>query len=319
MESAKLPPVNVQKLRTPRQRYWYSVFKNWQLYAFIAPALLVVFVFSYMPLYGILMAFKDFSLRAGVMASPWADPLLQHFTFFFRGRMFGTVVYNTIFISLYQMIAGFPFPILLALMLNECKNKRFMKIVQNVTYAPNFISVVVIVGMLNLFFSPSGIANVILGQLGFDRVHFLTTASHFPHLLVWSVIWQTVGFSSIIYFAVLSGVSPELHEAAIIDGASRLRRIWHINLPHMAPTIIILFILSSANIMNVGFERVFLMQNALNLPRSEVISTYIYKVATQQRYWELGTAVGVFNNVINLAMMLMVNWIAKKFGETSLF
>jgi len=317
MENAKQPAV--QKLRTPTQRYWYSVFKNWQLYLFIAPAILIVFVLSYMPLYGITMAFKNFSLRAGIMASPWADPLFQHFTFFFQGRMFATVVGNTVFISLYQMIAGFPFPIMLALMLNECNNKKFMKFVQNVTYAPNFISVVVIVGMLNLFFSRSGIANVLLGQIGIGPLNFLTTASAFPHLLVWSIIWQSVGFSSIIYFAVLSGVSPELHEAAVIDGASRIRRVWHINLPHLAPTIIILFILSSASIMNVGFERVFLMQNALNLTRSEVISTYIYKVSVLQRYWELGTAVGVFNNVINLAMMLMVNWIAKKFGETSLF
>ena len=270
-------------------------------------------------MYGILMAFKDYNMRAGITASPWADPILKNFAQFFEGRMFLDVLINTVTISAYYIIAGFPLPVLLALMLNELKNKRFMKVVQNVTYAPYFISVVVIVGMIKLFFTGNGIINIILSKIGVGPIMFLNQASYFQHLYIWTGIWQNVGYNSIIYFASLSGVSPELHEAAVMDGASQLRRIWHINLPHIRPTIVIMLILSAASIMNVGFEKIYLMQSSLNLSKSNVISTYVYTVGVTQRNFSLGSAVGLFNNVINLAMMLLVNWIANKVGDTSLF
>ena len=302
-----------------RKRYWFSIFKNWQLYVFIAPALIYTIIFCYTPMYGIQLAFKDFSMRAGITHSPWADPILKNFKLFLDGRMFRDVLLNTITLSLYGMIAGFPLPIILALMLNELKSKRFMKAVQNVTYAPHFISTVVIVGMIKLFFTNSGIINQLLDRINLGPVPFLNQANYFPHMYVWSGIWQGLGYSSIIYFASLSGVPPELHEAAVIDGASRFQRIWHINLPHIRQTIVILLILSTASIMSVGFEKIYLMQSSLNLSRSEVISTYIYKVGVTKRNFSLGTAVGLFNNVINLALMMLVNWIAGKIGDTSLF
>jgi len=308
-----------KRLLSPRKRYWLSVFKNWQLYVFMAPALLYIIIFSYVPMYGILLAFKDFSMRAGITHSPWADPIFKSFKLFLDGRMFRDVLLNTVTLSLYGMIAGFPLPILLALMLNELKNKRFMKIIQNVTYAPHFISTVVIVGMIKLFFTSGGVVNQLLGMINIDPVSFLNQASYFPHMYIWSDIWQGIGYSSIIYFASLSSVPPELHEAAVIDGASRFKRIWYINLPHIQGTIVILLILSTANIMTIGFEKIYLMQSSLNLSKSEVISTYIYKVGITQRNFSLGTAVGLFNNVINLALMLLVNWIAGKIGDTSLF
>lgn len=302
-----------------RKRYWRGILTNWQLYVFIAPAVVYMIIFNYMPLYGIQLAFKDFGLRQGIAGSPWATPLLKHFKMFLSSFKFIDIIRNTVSISLYSILAGFPFPILLAIMLNELRNKRFMKIVQNVTYAPHFISMVVMVGVLNLFFQNRGIVNQLLSLIGSGPIDFLMKPKYFPHLYVWSGIWQNVGYSSIIYFAALSGVSPELHEVATIDGASRLQRIWNINLPHLRPTIVILFILSTANVMSVGFEKIFLMQTPVNTSQSEVISTYVYKLGITQRNYSLASAVGLFNNVINLGIMLLVNLVASKVGETSLF
>ena len=306
-------------LMTSRQKFWRGVFRNWQLYVFLAPAVIYFCMFEYAPMYGVQLAFKELSLRAGITASPWADPLFKHFLKFFSGHMFLTVIKNTIVLNLYSLIAGFPLPIILAILLNELKNKRFMKIVQNVTYAPHFISVVILVGMIKLFFMSRGIMNQLLMFFSLPTKDFLNRGELFPHLYVWTGIWQGVGYSSIIYFAALSGVPPELHEAAIIDGASRLKRIWHINLPHILPTVVILLILNTAYIMSIGFEKIFLMQNGLNLGYSEVISTYIYKLGIQQRSYSLGSAVGLFNNVINLTFMMLINQIAKKVAGISLF
>jgi putative aldouronate transport system permease protein len=306
-------------LMDPRRRYWRSVFRNWQLYVFIAPAFIYILIFNYFPMYGVQLAFKNLSLRAGITRSPWADPAFKHFIEFFSSRKFTTVIRNTLFINLYGLLAGFPFPIFLAIMLNELTNMRYRKIVQNVTYAPYFISTVVMVGVIKLFFANNGIVNQLIGLLSVEPVAFLNKGNLFSHLYVWSGIWQSVGYSSIIYFASLSGVSPELHEAAICDGASRLRRIWHINLPHIRPTIVILLILNCAYLMNVGFEKIYLMQNAINIENSEVFSTYVYQLLIKQRNYGLGAAVGLFQNVINIIIMLTVNWIAGKVGETSLF
>jgi len=306
-------------LLSPRKKYLLSIFKNWQLYVFLAPAVIYFIMFEYAPMYGVQLAFKDLSLRAGITASPWANPLFKHFQQFLQGRMFFTTVKNTVTLSVYYLVAGFPLPIVLAILLNEVKNKRFMKFVQNITYAPHFISMVILVGMIRLLFTQRGIFNQLLALINIPPTDYLAKGHLFPHIYIWSGIWQNIGYSSIIYFAALSGVPPELHEAAIIDGATRFKRIWHINLPHITPTIVILLILNTAGIMNSNFEKVFLMQNGLNLDYSEVISTYVYKLGIQQFNYSLAGAVGLFNNVFNLFMMLTVNWIAKKVSEISLF
>lgn len=302
-----------------RRRYWNSVFRNWQLYVFIAPAFIYVLIFSYFPMYGVQLAFKDLSLRAGITASPWAQPFYKHFQSFFESRKFLNVIRNTLTLNLYSLIAGFPMPILLAILLNELKSMRYRKLVQNVTYAPYFISTVVMVGIIKLFFANNGIVNQLIGLLGAEPVAFLNKGSLFSHLYVWTGVWQGMGYSSIIYFASLSGVPSELHEAAIVDGATRLRRIWHINLPHIRPTVVILLILNCAYLMNVGFEKVYLMQNAINIDYSEVFSTYVYQLLIKQRNYGLGSAVGLFQNVVNIILMLSVNWIAGRVGGTSLF
>jgi len=306
-------------LTNKRKRYLRSIIKNWQLYIFIAPAFLYILIFNYFPIYGVQLAFKEFSLRAGITGSPLANPFYKYFQIFLNSYTFQEIIYNTVSLSLYGIIAGFPLPIILAILLNELNNKRFMKIVQNVTYAPHFISVVVLVSMVNLFFSYTGLINQFVRFLGGSPVNFFMNPSYFPHLYIWSGIWANMGYSSIIYFASLSGVPPELHEAAIIDGASRLQRIWNINLPHIRPTIVILLILNTGSIMTIGFEKVFLMQSAVNLTRSEVISTYVYKLGIIQRSYSLGSAVGLFNNIINLVILLLVNWIAARISESSLF
>lgn len=317
--SPLLSPRKANPLLSPRSRYWRSVFKNWQLYLFLVPATAFFIIFCYMPMYGILMAFKEFSLKLGVTASPWAKPLFKYFTQYFSSRMANVTIINTITISFYSLIAGFPFPIILALMLNEVKNVRYKKLVQNVTYAPYFISVIVLVGMINLFFSQTGVVNALLGKIGIKPTDWLTQSNDFIHLYVWTGVWQHVGFNSIIYFAALAGVSPELHEAAIIDGASRMKRMWHINLPHIRPTIVILLIMSAGGIMNVGFQKIYLMQTAINRDVSEVISTYTYQLGIHQLNFSMGSAIGLFNNVINLVMLLLVNWVAGKLSDSSLF
>lgn len=304
---------------SPRRRYWNSVFRNWQLYVFVAPAFLYILIFNYFPMYGVQLAFKDLSLRAGITNSPWSVPLFKHFQSFFESRKFTNVIRNTLVLNIYNLIAGFPLPIILAILLNELKSMRYRKIVQNVTYAPFFISTVVIVGVIKLFLANNGIVNQLIGLLGIAPVAFLNKGALFSHIYVWSGIWQGIGYSSIIYFAALSGVSPELHEAAIMDGASRLRRIWHINLPHIRPTIVILLILNCAYLMNVGFEKVYLMQNAINIDYAEVFSTYVYQLLMKQRNYGLGAAVGLFQNIVNIIIMMTVNWTAGKIGGTSLF
>ena len=307
-------------LLSPKRRYINSILKNWQLYLFLLPAVLNFAFFTYAPMYGIQLAFKDLSMRAGITRSPWASPhWYSHFERFMTGHMFWTLIQNTIIISLYGLLAGFPIPIILALMLNECKNKRFMKIVQNVTYAPTFISTVIIVGMIRLFFMQNGIINQLLALLNIQGTDWLMRGDIFRHLFVWTGIWQGMGMSSVIYFAALAGVPPDLHEAAIIDGATRIQRMWHVSIPWILPTIVILFILASAGIMTVGFERIFLMQNGLNIRVSEVISTYVFKLGVERRDYSLGAAVGLFNNVINMILLFTVNAIAKRVSDISLF
>lgn len=291
---------------------------NWLLYVFLLPAIVYIAVFHYAPMYGIQLAFKDFDPSLGIMGSEWVG--MKYFERFFNTPRFEQILTNTIYLSLYNLIAGFPAPILLALILQYTPGRRLRRFAQTATYAPHFISTVVLVGMMSSFMSPtSGFINTIITQLGGKPIYFFGESKWFRHVYVWSGIWQSTGWNSIIYLAALSGVSPEHHESAIIDGANKVQRIIHIDLPAIMPTTIILLILSMGNIMNVGFEKTYLMQNSLNMKASEVISTYSYKVGLQQAQYEYSTAIGLFNNIINFLMVILVNWISGKVSGNSLW
>lgn len=282
------------------------------------PAILYYLLFVYKPMPSIIIAFKDFSMRLGVWGSEWVG--LANFQRLFQSYWFPIILKNTLTLSLLSLIIGFPIPIILALLLNEVSNGRFRKIFQTVSYAPHFISVVVLCGMLTMFLSPSsGIVNILITKLGGTPVNFLQESGMFKWVYVLSGIWQGMGWSSIIYFATLSGVDKALIEAADIDGATRLQKIRYINIPVLLPTILILLILQCGNLLSVGYEKVYLLQNATNLSASEVISTYVYKTGLTQSDFSFATAVGLFNSVINTVILVCANTISKVTARTSLF
>ena len=291
--------------------------KTWQLWVFVLPALIGLIIFSYVPMYGIVLAWKDYSPIQGIMGS--RNVGFAHFERFFRSPYFVDIIRNTIVISLYGMVVGFPIPILLALGLNQIINLKFKKFIQTVTYAPYFISTVVLVGIINIVFAEKGFINQFISMLGNEPVLFMGNIKYWRHIYVWTGVWQSMGWNAIIYIAALAGVSPELHEAAIIDGATKFQRIKYIDLPSISPTIVITLILSAGSIMSVGFEKAFLMQNPLNAEVSEIIATYIYKVGLVSGQYGFSTAVGLFNSVINCILLLSVNKIAKKMGHSSIW
>lgn len=296
-----------------------SITKHYQLYIFLLPAVIWYVTFAYAPIYGLQIAFKNYNPALGFTRSSWIG--FKYFRSFFRSYYFWPVIRNTLALSFYSLLAGFPFPIILALMLNEVQQLRYKKFVQTVTYAPHFISTVVLVGMIYIFLTPrTGLIPIFLRALGFDASkNMLSDPSSFRHVYVWSGIWKSTGWSSIIYLAALSSVDPSIYEAAIIDGASRIQRIRHVNIPAIIPTITILLILNAGSIMSVGFEKVFLLQNELNNETSEVISTYIYKRGLIKADFSFSSAVGLFNNVINFIVLVSVNAATRRLSETSLF
>ncbi|OBR66557.1 sugar ABC transporter permease [Paenibacillus oryzae] len=292
--------------------------RNWELYLFILPALLYFAVFHYGPMYGIQIAFKHFVPTKGITGSEWIG--FQHFERFFNSHYFWDLLWNTLSISFYELAVGFPLPIILALAFNEIRNGAFKKTVQTVTYAPHFISIVVMAGMIITFLSPSsGMIVRVIEAFGIDAPQFLNDPAWFKTVYVISGVWQNAGWGTIIYLAALSAVDPQLHEAAIVDGASRFKRMLHINLPTIIPTITILLILNMGNILGVGYEKILLLQNSLNLESSDVISTFVYRSGLVGQQYSFSTAVGVFNSVINALMLITVNQIAKRTSETSLW
>ena len=286
------------------------------LYIFIIPTLLYFLIFCYVPMGGIIMAFKRYTGAKSIWASKWVG--LKWFKSFFNSFYATTTIKNTLVLSFYSL-ATFPLPIIFALMINEVNNQRYKQVIQTVMYAPHFISTVVLVSMLNIFFANSGLVNQLLNFLGFQDVDFLTSSKSFPHLYTWSTVWQNLGWNCIIYVAALSGVDPALHEAAILDGASRLQRIWHINLPTILPTIVITLIMRVGNIMATNTDKVLLMLNDLNSDTAEVIGTFVYDRGLLSGDYSYATAVGLFTNVVNLILLLTVNKISEKVTETSLF
>ncbi|MFS0838279.1 ABC transporter permease [Paenibacillus sp. 1P03SA] len=305
-----------------RKRKRSAVFKrvrrNWDLYLLILPVLVFFLVFEYFPMYGVQIAFKNFIATKGIWGSPWVG--FKHFERFFESYYFWRLLTNTLGIGLYQLLVGFPVPIILALMINEVRSKKFSKFVQTVTYAPHFLSTVVLVGMVFIFLSPqTGLLNMAVTWFRGEPVNFLTDPGWFKSVYVLSGVWQQMGWSSIIYLAALTGIDPQLHEAARVDGASRWQRILHINLPGIMPTVTILLILNMGSLLGVGFEKVYLMQNSLNMQASDVISTHVYQKGIIDGQYSYSAAVGLFNSVINFILLLTVNRIARKVSSTSLW
>lgn len=297
---------------------WFGrLHKNRQLYVLILPAIISVFIFHYIPIYGVQVAFKDFRASMEIWGSPWVG--LKHFARFFEMPFFGMMIRNTLSISLYSL-ATFPCAVIVALLLNELRNERFKKVVQMVSYAPHFVSTVVVCSMVLIFFDKNrGLANNVLALLGRERISFIETPKYFSSLYVWSGVWSSVGWNTIIYLAALSSISPEMIEAARIDGASQWKILWHINVPSILPTIVTLLILNTGSILSVGFEKIYLLQNPLNLDASRVISTYIYEVGMGSGQFSYSTAIGLFNNVVNVVCIVLVNQISRTVTHISMW
>jgi putative aldouronate transport system permease protein len=291
----------------------YYVFRNYTLYLFLLPAVVLTIVFKYIPMYGSIIAFKNFSPLQGIMASEWVG--LEHFHRFLSSPNFYDIFMNTLKLSLYGLLLGFPVPIVLALMLNQLRGPRIKKNIQLILYAPNFISVVVLTGMLFVFMSPTGLVNSLVTMFTDKPISFMSDPAYFRSVYILSGIWQGAGWASIIYVAALSNVDPQLHDAATVDGASLLRRIWHIDLPTLKPVMAVLFILAAGGIMSIGYEKAFLMQTAMNTPTSEIIATYVYKVGLQSGDYAYSTAIGLFNSLINIILLVLVNAVVKRLNE----
>ena len=291
---------------------------NIPLYVLLFPSIILLIMFAYIPMLGLVIAFKDYSPANGILNSPWAG--FKYFTQFFKSVQFGTTMMNTLKISIYSILVGFPLPILLALLCNQLRTGKFKKVFQVTTYLPHFISTMVMCGIIILFLSPnSGLIANIFKSLGWTMPNLLSKPDSFAGVYVWSDVWQHIGWDSIIYLAALSAIDPTYYEAATMDGASRMQKILNIDLPLLLPTAMILLILRAGSLLSIGFEKVLLLQNPLNLAGSEVISTYVYKVGMLNFQYSYSTAIGLFNTVVNLIILLSVNWFSKRYTKTGLF
>nr|WP_312497583.1 ABC transporter permease subunit [Enterococcus sp.] len=311
-------PPHKQNIQNNISLLWKDVKKHKWLYVMLIIPIVFVLIWNYWPMYGVVIAFKDYSPAFGILGSPWVG--LKHFERFFASYFFVDIIVNTLRLSLYSLLVGVPLPIILALLFHELNRKWFKSSVQTISYIPNFISVVVVIGMVQFFFSTQdGMINMLLQIMGFDAIDFLGSPSWFPHIYVWSGVWQGVGWGTLIYTAAMSGISPDQYEAAYLDGASRFHCIRHITIPSIMPTIVISTILATGSLLSVGFEKTFLLQNAANLAASEVLSTYTYKMGIINGEYSFSAAVGLFNNVINFIVLFTVNKIAQKTSESSLW
>ena len=291
---------------------------NIPLYVLLFPSIILLIMFAYIPMFGLVIAFKDYSPANGILNSPWVG--FKYFTQFFNSVQFGTTMMNTLKISIYSILVGFPLPILLALLCNQLRAGKFKKVFQVTTYLPHFISTMVMCGIIILFLSPnSGLIANIFKSLGWTMPNLLSKPDSFAGVYVWSDVWQHIGWDSIIYLAALSAIDPTYYEAATMDGASRMQKILNIDLPLLLPTAMILLILRAGSLLSIGFEKVLLLQNPLNLAGSEVISTYVYKVGMHNFQYSYSTAIGLFNTVVNLIILLSVNWFSKRYTKTGLF
>ncbi len=293
--------------------------KEWQLWVMILPALAYILIFCYGPMYGIQLAFRKYDFSKGLTGGDWVG--LKYFIQYFESPMFGTTMKNTFVISFFTLVCGFPIPILLAIVINSLRQNKLKRVVQTAVYMPYFISTVVMVAILQILLSPTtGVISGLLKDLHLipRSVNLLGTPGAFVPVYVLSGVWQSAGWNSIIFIAALSAVDGQLYDAARVDGASRWQQVIHVELPALVPTIVILLIMNMGRILSVGFEKVFLMQNDLNLSVSEVISTYVFNIGVQSGQFSFGSAVGLFNTIINFAFLMMANWISKKTADISL-
>ncbi|MBA8795648.1 ABC-type polysaccharide transport system permease subunit [Friedmanniella endophytica] len=318
--------VNVEKRRGRNKGQYRSqlplrtrMARSWQLYVLVIPPVIFALLFLYWPMYGLQLAFKNYNITKGITGSPWAGT--RYVEQFINSYLFWPVLKNTLILSFYSLVATFPLPIILALLLNTVRRSKFKKAVQMITYAPHFISTVIVVGIIFMLFSPSsGVVNVAIQALFGQTVDFVS-AGWFRHTYVWSGAWQQMGFAAIIYLAALAGIDPELHEAARVDGAGVLRRIWHIDVPGILPVMITLLILSMGNILSSDFTKILLMQNNNNLGTSQVIDTYSYQIAFRSAIpqYSYATAIGLFKSIISFVLLMTVNFLSKKITKNSLF
>lgn len=299
------------------QRQMHRISRNWGLYLLLLPAVVLLLCFTYKPMYGVIIAFKDFKPALGIMDSPWVG--FKYFEKFFHSYQFSVTIKNTVFISLYSFVT-FPLPIIFAILVNQLRANRFKRVFQTVTYMPHFISTIVIVGLMMILLSPgNGLIGSIYRLFGAEAPNLMGSASMFSSLYVWSDVWQHTGWDSIIYLAALASVSPSLYEAATVDGASRWQKIRYIDIPMLIPTAVTLLILRIGGLLGVGFEKAYLLQNNLNISGSEVISTYVYKIGLLSSQYSFSAAINLFNTVINFTLLILVNWISKKYSENSLW
>ncbi|TDQ40901.1 ABC transporter permease [Aureibacillus halotolerans] len=309
------PALQKRSIASQARRSWK---KHWQFYLLVLPPVLYFIIFKYIPMFGAIIAFKDYNVVQGVMGSPWAG--FKYFEMFFSNPQAWTLIKNTFLLSLYGVLVSFPLPILLALALNEVRVRAFKRTVQMVTYAPYFISTVVLVSMMMLLLAPRlGIFNNLLNVFGVESINFLGESELFRSIFVWSDAWQNTGYAAVIYLAALAGINPALYEAAKVDGASRIQKILYIDLPGILPAASIILILSVGSLMAIGFEKVYLLQNPMNLETSEVLATYVYKIGLLNANFSFATAVGLFNSVVNLILLIAVNIIARRVTGNSLW
>ncbi len=295
-----------------------KILKSYQLYLLLLPSAILLFCFAYLPMVGIVIAFQDYSPALGIKGSPFVG--FKNFIQYFNSYQFGVTIKNTLVLSIYSILVGFPLPILLALMCNQMKTKMFKKVFQVITYLPHFISTMVMCGLILIFLSPStGLFANLFNLFGAKFPNLMADVAGFKHVYVWSDIWQHLGWDSIIYLAALAGIDPTYYEAATVDGASTLQKIKYIDIPMILPTAMVLLILRAGSILGVGFEKVFLLQNVQNIMSSEIISTYVYKMGLQSMQYSLSTAIGLFNTVVNVIVLLLVNLMSKKLTQSSLF
>lgn len=301
----------------PRKSLWKQMFKHWEFYALLLPGIIITIVYKYIPMYGIQIAFRDFNAADGFFGSTWVG--LKWFEKFFSNYRSFRMIKNTVLISLYSLLWSFPIPIFLSLLVNQVRHKKFQRTVQTILYAPHFISVMILCGMLRIFLSPyGGLINVVIEALGGQGgVNYIDQASSFRTIYIASGIWQDAGWGMIIYLATLAGVDASLHEAAKVDGASAWQRMIHIDIPALIPIIVIQLIMSFGNLMSVGFDKAFLLQTDLNRATSEIIATYVYEQGMLKAMYSFSTAVGLFNTAVNLVLLLCVNKICKKASDVS--
>ena len=296
---------------------WHRVYSDRALYLLLLPSFIIMFIFTYLPMYGVVIAFKDFTPAKGIMGSSWAG--FKYFKQYFNSFQFWPTIKNTLILSIYSIVVTFPLPIVLALICNQMRTGKFKKVFQVSTYLPHFISTVVMCGMIILFLSPSsGVIAKLLSLIGIQMPNVMGSAGAFPSVYVWTEVWQHLGWDSILYIAALAAIDPSLYEAATMDGASKWQKMLKIDIPLLMPTATVMFILRMGSVMNVGFEKVYLLQNNLNTASSEIISTYVYKMGLVSSQYSLSSAIGLINNLINLILLVTVNYISKKMSDTSL-